>query len=59
MEYISVQQAQNEKKNMLLQQKAFEILANCPKRPLIALDLDYTVRTVIFFLVPFLIVVSY
>jgi hypothetical protein len=43
MEFISVQQAQNEKKIMLLQQKAFEILANCPKRPLIALDLDYTV----------------
>ena len=29
---------------MKMQMKASEILQNCPKRPLIALDLDYTVR---------------
>lgn len=35
---------------MILQQKATELLATCNKRPLIALDLDYTVRPMIFLL---------
>ena len=38
---------------MILQQKASEVLATCSKRPMIALDLDYTVRT-IFHSSPFL-----
>lgn len=33
---------------MILQQKATELLATCTKRPLIALDLDYTVRPIFF-----------